>query len=135
MHKLNIHISPLYIIASFFMIYFGAFDVFCYYLIALWIHEFGHYIVSKRLGYMVNNIDIMPYGASMSGNTNYKNNTHKFMVTVAGPIFNFMLALIIVAIWWVYPNTYAYTHILLEANLYIGIFNLIPLFPFDCGQA
>jgi stage IV sporulation protein FB len=117
------------------MIYFGAFDVFCYYLLALWFHEFGHYIVAKRLGYMLNNLDLMPYGARLSGDTNFKNNGHKFIVTVAGPLFNIIMVLLIIAMWWMYPNTYSYTHILVEANLYIGAFNLIPLFPFDGGQA
>ena len=85
MHKLNIYISPLYIIVAFFMIYFGAFDVFCYYLLALWFHEFGHYIVAKRLGYMLNNLDLMPYGARLSGNTNFKNNGHKLVTPIFFP--------------------------------------------------
>ena len=134
MHKLNIYISPLYIITAFFMIYFGAFDVFCYYLLALWFHEFGHYIVAKRLGYLLNTLDILPFVAMFSGNVNYKNNGHKLLVTLAGPIFNFILAIILIAVWWVCPSTYSYTKLFVEANLYLGIFNILPIFPFDGGQ-
>lgn len=134
MRKLNLYISPLYIISAFCMIYFGAFDTFCYYFVALWIHEISHYLVAKKLGYMLNNLDFLPYGARLRGNTNYKKSSHEIIVSVAGPISNIIVALFIIAMWWVFPITYAYTNIFVEANLYIGIFNLIPIFPLDGGQ-
>lgn len=134
MDKLKLSISPLYVISAFVMVYFGAFDVFCYYFVAMWIHEASHYIVAKRLGYVLNRLDILPYGASLKGNTNYKNRTHEIMVTVAGPISNILVALILISVWWVYPIVYSYTDIFVVANLYIGIFNLLPLFPLDGGQ-
>lgn len=135
MRKLNLYISPLYIISAFLMIYFGALDVFCYYFVALWLHELSHYFVSKRLGYMLDNLNFLPFGARLQGDTNYKKRSHELMVSLSGPLMNIIVALLLIAMWWINPIVYAYTKTFVEANLYLGIFNLLPIFPLDGGQA
>lgn len=135
MRKLNVYISPLYIVAIFLIIYFGAFNVFCYYLVALLIHELSHYFMAKKLGYMLNSVSFMPYGAKLQGNTNYKKQSHELLVALSGPLCNIIIAFIIISIWWINPITYTYTKEFVNANLYLGIFNLLPLFPLDGGQA
>lgn len=134
MRKINIYFSPLYIIASFVTIYLGGLGTFCYYFVALCMHEYSHYFVSKRLGYMLNNLSFLPYGAKLKGNTNYKNTSHEIMVALGGPFCNLLIAGFIIALWWIKPITYAYTYEFVWANLVIGIFNLLPLFPLDGGQ-
>ena len=135
MDRLKIYISPLYAIGLFLIVYYGAFDVFCYYFIALILHEFSHYFMAKKLGYMINNLSFMPYGAKLQGNTNFSKQSHEFLVALAGPICNIIVAFIIIAIWWIKPVSYGYTEIFVKANIYLGLFNLIPIFPLDGGQA
>lgn len=134
MRKLNIYFSPLYIISSFIVIYLGGLNAFCYYFIALMFHELSHVFVANKLGYMLNSMTFLPYGANLKGQTNYKNNFHEILVSLAGPLFNICLALIIVSFWWIKPVLYAYTKDFVEANFCIGLFNLLPLFPLDGGQ-
>lgn len=135
MRKLNIYFSPLYIITSFVIIYLGGLNTFCYYFVALILHELSHIFVAKRLGYMLNDLSFMPYGAKLNGEINYKNNMHEILVSFAGPLFNLFLALMLTSFWWIRPVLYAYTKDFVEANFCMGIFNLLPLFPLDGGQA
>ncbi len=134
MHKLNIYFSPIYIICAFITIYLGGLSTFCYYFVALCLHEYSHYFVAKRLGYMINNLSFLPYGAKLQGNTNYKKKSHELIVALSGPLCNLIVALLIISLWWLKPITYPYTYQFVEANFYIGFFNLMPLFPLDGGQ-
>lgn len=135
MSKINLYISPIYFISVFIIVYFGGLNIFCNYIVALLLHEYMHYIVAKRLGYMLNNISFVTYGAKLQGNIIYKNKYHKLLVTLSGPISNILLSILIIAIWWINPNVYSYTLNFVEANLAIGVLNLLPTFPLDGGQA
>ena len=86
------------------------------------------------MGYMVNNISFMPYGAKINNEIIYKKSYHELLVTVSGPISNIVLALLIISMWWIYPITYNYSSNFVVANLSIGLFNLLPIFPLDGGQ-
>ena len=134
MAKISIKFHPLFIIFSFILIYFGWFLHFFIYLIVLLLHEYSHYIVAKRLGYMLNSLSFMPYGAGLGGKNCAIKNSHEILISLAGPLCNIILVIISVCLWWCFPTIYYYTEIFVVSNLSLAIFNLLPIFPLDGGR-
>jgi len=95
-------------------------------------HEAAHFFVAKSFGYKLNALKLMPYGAVLSGEG--IRDEEMFPVAIAGPALNLFLALILVAMWWVFPVTYNYTLNLFRLNIALGAFNLLPLYPLDGGR-
>lgn len=131
---MTIKIHPLYIIFTFVLIYCGQFSACLIYLISLLMHEFAHYFVARMLGYKLNNMVFMPYGIGIGGKNVVFKNSHEVLIALAGPLLNFLIALIVVAGWWLFPISFAYTTLLVQVNLVLGIFNLLPFYPLDGGR-
>ena len=53
------------------------------------------------------------------------------IISLAGPLFNFCVAICVVAVWWLIPASYAYTLDICIANVTMGAINLLPLYPLD----
>ncbi len=134
MARLKISFNPLFLIFAFILIYFGWLAQFLIYIFVLLLHEMAHYIVAKMYGYKLNKIIFMPYGAGLSGESNIFKPSHEVLIALAGPLLNMFLALICIALWWLVPIVYAYTETFVMANLVLGIFNLLPIFPLDGGR-
>lgn len=134
MGKLTISFHPLFIIVSFVLVYFGWFEEFLIYLLVLCLHEFSHYFVAKRFGYVLNKVVFMPYGAGLGGKNQIILPKHEIIIALAGPVLNLILVLLTVCLWWAFPLTYAYTLTFVYSNLSLGIFNLLPVFPLDGGR-
>ena len=134
MEKFSVKISPLFIILSFIFVYFGWIYQFFIYFIVLCLHEFAHYFVAKRLGYVLNKVVFMPYGVGLGGKNQLLKTNHEILIAIAGPLFNVILACICVCFWWCFPLTYAYTELFVFSNLALAFFNVLPLFPLDGGR-
>ncbi len=134
MAKLKLNVHPLFVLFGFVVIYFGWFVEFLVYVGIVLMHELAHYFTARAYGYKLNKIVFMPYGASLSGNSTMFVPSHEVVVALAGPVLNFVLAVVGVALWWLFPLTYAYTQLFVQANLVLGIFNLLPIFPLDGGR-
>lgn len=134
MGKLTITFHPIFIIFAFIMIFFGWLNEFVVYMIVLILHELAHYVTAKILGYKLNKILFMPYGVGISGEHDIFKPSHEVIIALAGPLLNIVLSIITVAIWWKFPITYFYTDQFVFANLSLGIFNLLPVFPLDGGR-
>ena len=134
MAKLTVSFHPLFVIFSFVLVYFGWFEEFVVYLIVLCLHEFAHYFVAKRLGYVLNKVVFMPYGAGLGGKNQIIQPKHEIIIALAGPLLNIILIVITVCLWWIFPTTYSYTLDFVYSNFALAIFNLLPLFPLDGGR-
>lgn len=130
---IKITVSPLTLLM--FVVFIGlgmTYELACS-LCAVILHELSHAEVAKRLGYSFNRIKLMPYGAALCGDENMSA-VHEIVIALAGPIFNIVLAVLMSAIWWLYPNSYAFTVAFAKCNVYIGLFNLLPVYPLDGGR-
>lgn len=105
---------------------------FCYTLVVI-LHEFGHFFVAKKLGYKLNLITLMPYGASLSGNENNLKNTHEILIALAGPLVNVLLLLLGLFVRnFIFNN--GIINLFICANLSTIFFNILPIFPLDGGR-
>lgn len=107
------------------------------------IHELGHVLTGIILGFKPKNIEILPIGISAcfymqcddyNKKINYANRfvLKKVIISCAGPITNFIIAIIF------YFFDFSIFNIsrefIIYTNLIIGIFNLIPIYPLDGGR-
>ncbi len=130
--KLSIH--PLFFVLGFFYAITGQIFVFIICTVTAVVHELGHSFASANLGYRLNKITLMPFGAVVAGNIEGLSFKDQTKIALAGPIINLALSLFFIATWWIYPNCYAYTDVVVYANLSMAIVNLLPIYPLDGGR-
>lgn len=134
MGKLKLTIHPLFFIFGLYFAILGKVFSFLIFTLTAIIHELGHAFISDRLGYTLNRIVLMPYGALISGdieNISYKD---ELLVALAGPFINAVIGIFFVAVWWFFPDTYAYTDTAVFACFSLAVINLIPAYPLDGGR-
>ena len=131
--RLRVYISPItFVMAVLFVAIGMAYEFACCFT-AVVLHEFAHAKLAKKLGYALNEIKIMPYGAALCGAVDIPPK-HEMMIAAVGPAFNLVLGTVFAAMWWLVPSSYAFTGTFCVCNLYIGIFNLLPVYPLDGGR-
>lgn len=90
-------------------------------IVAVLVHELGHYVMIRVLGYQVWKIQISARGVDMQ--TAPMDGLSEAVCAVAGPIASFLL--ISVARWLPYVALCGFFH---------GFYNLIPIYPLDGGR-
>ncbi|MDE7463644.1 MAG: M50 family metallopeptidase, partial [Clostridiales bacterium] len=130
---ITVRISPIMLIMATVFVAFGMAYEFACSLTAVVIHEFAHAKAAKKLGYALNEIKIMPYGAALCGSEDIRPK-HEVMIAAAGPALNLTLGMIFAAMWWLIPSSYLFTETFCVCNLYIGFFNMLPVYPMDGGR-
>lgn len=134
MAKLKFAIHPLFFIFGLYFAWTGRVFIFLIYTIVAVIHEIGHSMVASKLGYKLNKIVLMPYGAVVSGEISGLRFRDEIRVALAGPLVNIACAVAFASLWWVFPETYAYTDVAMVASLSIATINLLPCRPLDGGR-
>ena len=76
----------------------------------------------------------MPFGAVVVGDIEGLSFKDQTKIALAGPIINIAVSMFFVAIWWIYPNCYAYTDVVVYSNLSMALVNLLPIYPLDGGR-
>lgn len=134
MGRINISFHPLFFLFGIYYAFIGKIFVFLIYAVTAAIHEIGHAIVGEKLGYRLNKITLMPFGAIATGNIDGLKATDEIKVALAGPTLNLAIALFFIALWWISPEWYAFTDTAAEANLTMALINFIPAYPLDGGR-
>ena len=67
MNNIKIKIHWSFVILSILMIVFGKFSMFFCAIITVLLHELGHSLIGRKLGYKLDLITLLPYGAMLSG--------------------------------------------------------------------
>lgn len=124
-------IHPIFLVIAAIVVYFGNAFLFLSYLLVVVLHELAHYFVAKSLGYKLNNICLMPYGAQLNLQSSILKTKDEILIAIAGPLFNLILFLLFLALWWLFPVIYVYTEYFVYANFITAVFNLLPLVPLD----
>ena len=107
------------------------------------IHEMGHLFCGLLMGLKPKELKVMPFGLAISFkvkpetmNQKVKKGSYlqieKILIALAGPITNFVIAILCmvfpIELWSISRETIFY------ANILIGTFNLIPIYPLDGGR-
>lgn len=96
------------------------------YLIIMFFHEMGHFIMIKIFRLHIDSIHIYPFGGTIKTNINYNlPSTKLFLISIAGIVMQILLLLVC-------PKAPSYNYqIFRELNLSIIVFNLLPIIPSD----
>lgn len=129
--KFSVH--PAFILLGLILVITGNSLMFLSYFATIMMHEVSHSSMANILGYKLDNICLMPYGAKITGSLSVKN-FDEILIAIAGPLFNIAVVVVLTALWWLYPPLYHYTETLVTANFVTAVFNFIPVFPLDGGR-
>lgn len=97
-------------------------------------HECAHAFAAAKLGYKLNAIVLMPFGAVIDGDLRGISFKDEIFVALCGPLCNLATALFFVAMWWLHPALYAFTDTACFISLSIALINLLPAYPLDGGR-
>ena len=133
--RTRVALHPTFFLAGVFYSLTGELLLFLMTAIIALEHELAHSFVAQKLGYRLNKILLMPYGAVIDGDLSGLSFKDEIAVAMAGPICNFLTAAGFSALWWFYPETYAYTDTACFLSLSVALVNLLPAYPLDGGRA
>lgn len=133
-NRLKIYVSPFTLIMCVCLAITDGVTTFFVYAFTVAAHEFSHAVVAERLGYALDRISVMPYGAALSGRFETMKAKDEILIAIAGPLANVVIAVLTIAAWWMFPSLYAFTCDLASANIYTALFNVLPVFPLDGGR-
>jgi len=131
---MKVKISPFFWIFAVIMFLFGNGGEFIVYFIMVVFHEMAHAEVARRYGYALSTINLMPYGASLTGSFESLRPSDEIKIALAGPMANIIIAIVCVALWWLAPISYFFTLPIVYCNISLALFNLLPIFPLDGGR-
>lgn len=107
------------------------------------LHELGHSLTARRFGVHVPRILLLPIGGMAEFDRIPRQPSAELLITIAGPAVNFLLVVLLAPLLWrellgaVEIADYSATDLLTQlwwANLVMGTFNLLPVFPMDGGR-
>jgi len=116
------------------------------------LHEFGHGLVAQRFGIPVREIVLLPIGGVAALARNPSKPLHELLIAAAGPAVNVVLAVVLSLMLGLHaawhelspehllkafgagPSLVIALIWLLNANIFLVLFNLIPAFPMDGGR-
>ncbi len=131
----KISINPVFIVVGLVYWWAGHGMMMVIAFIAVASHELAHAVVAEAYDLSVNRIEIWPFGgiAEIPG-LHTEGPYVESMVAVAGPLQNFVLAFVAwMAARWL-PFDPRWVHSFIEASLFIGAINLLPVAPLDGGH-
>lgn len=99
------------------------------------IHELGHVIAAKHYGWTVLEVQLLPFGgAAVVDDRGGISAAEELLVAAAGPFMNAFMIAAAGALQWAGLWSGAWADYFIEANVWIGLFNLLPALPLDGGK-
>lgn len=94
------------------------------------LHECAHFAVAKKVGITLSDVVLYPFGAVMVDEEGCSRDSWK--VAIAGPAVNLLLAVVGALVLFLHKSVLVAEFI--NANLTVGLFNLLPVYPLDGGR-
>lgn len=99
------------------------------------VHELGHVIMAKGFGWNVREIKLLPFGgvAEVEDGSGLPAK-EEALVAIAGPLQNVWMAGLAYLLGYLGLWSHDWANYVCEANMMIGLFNLLPILPLDGGK-
>ncbi len=133
-HPFRLSIHPLFLLTGVWYSFIGRLPMFFLGALIALQHECAHAFAAAKLGYRLDRVVLMPYGAVIDGDLSGISFQDEAFVALCGPLVNLATALFFVALWWLFPITYAYTDVACYSSAFIGLLNFLPSYPLDGGR-
>lgn len=127
-------LHPLFLLTGVFYAFTGELFLFLLSALVAIQHECAHAFAAAKLGYKLDQIVLMPFGAVIDGDMKGLSFKDEIYVAACGPLCNLATALFFIAIWWITPDLYAYTDVACYASISIAAVNILPAYPLDGGR-
>lgn len=132
--KTDFRVHPLFLLVGVWYAFTGELFLFLISAVVALQHELAHAFAAAKLGYKLNAIVLMPFGAVIDGELDGISLKDEISVAVWGPLCNLITAAFFVAVWWFAPTVYAFTDTAFQASLSIALVNFLPAYPLDGGR-
>ncbi|EJW17055.1 site-2 protease family protein [Paenibacillus alvei] len=101
----------------------------------VFIHELGHVACAKAFGWSITEVKLLPFGGMAETEDGALSPAwQEWVVAIAGPVQNglmILIALYLKTMGWCSPE---WADGFIQANAFIGLFNLLPILPLDGGR-
>lgn len=134
MKRIKIKIHPLFWILGIILVFLGEGYLFIAYIFTAVVHEFAHSIAASYYNCRMRQITLYPFGAVLYGEFSNLKPSEEIIVAISGPLINLITAVLFTALWWIMPELYIYTDVIVMVNVSIAMFNLLPVYPLDGGR-
>ncbi len=124
----------MFYVVAFAYLCVGRFYTFAIYILSDVLHELGHSVIANKYGVKLNEILLMPYGAVASGKAESLTVKSNLAISFAGPLTNLLVCLTFVTLWWLFPESYAFTDEIVTANFGLFLVNMLPVYGLDGGR-
>lgn len=114
-------------------IFLDMFKFYLWYILFIFLHEMSHLFVAWKLGYLPSRVRLSIFGASLEGFDDFLT-VDELKIVLAGPLFNLIMVVVCYLSFWFYPESFEFLNDVLIVNQTILIFNILPIFPLDCGR-
>lgn len=132
--RLKLRLHPLFVAVGIWYSFTGDLFLFLLSFLVAVQHECAHAFAAAKLGYKLNKIVLMPFGAVIDGDLKNISVKDEIFVALCGPLCNLITAGFFAAIWWFAPTMYAFTDTAYHSSLAIALVNLLPAYPLDGGR-
>jgi Zn-dependent protease/CBS domain-containing protein len=108
-------------------------------------HEFGHILTARAFGVPTPDVTLLPIGGVARLERIPEAPWEEFLIAIAGPLVNVVIALGLAILWGAHLNPqhlttavestqFSLVDRLAKINLFLAFFNMIPAFPMDGGR-
>lgn len=132
--KRRLRLHPLFLLVGVWYCFKGELFLFLMSCLVALQHECAHAFAAAKLGYTLNTVVLMPFGAVIDGDLHDISLKDEIIVALCGPLCNLFTAALFAALWWFAPTMYAFTDTACFSSLSVALVNLLPAYPLDGGR-